>query len=287
VPPADTALVPESADCHLHAGLERRETFDEVFEYLVADGREIVGLVDHAELYVEEPPRWAALGLAEAAKRAERAGIVDLYRKRLRGPDVFYREARAAARGSGQGLRVGVGLEVSGDYLGRIDPDWLDGADFMGICTSQPRDGADWGGHLAGLLRKARALLGGRTLGLVLNHPIRWRLLDLAREGRGPFPFAGGLTEADARVVVEALRNAGAVAEVNFASYWHFSKDERMLRAAREALTMLRDAGARFSLGSDFHAVAGLPTSYAPSDALEALGLTVADVELPRPFARG
>jgi len=285
VPPTDTPLRPESVDCHLHAGLERRETLDEVFEYLRADGREIVGLVDHAELYVKTPPSWAALGLTEAATRAERAGIVDLYRKRLRGPGVFYREAREAAGRSGEGMQVGIGLEVSGDYLGKIDPGWLDGADFLGICTPQPRDGADWGGHLAGLIRKAKALLGEREIGLVLNHPFRWRLLDLAREGRSALPFAGGLTEADARVTADALGDAGAVAEVNFASYWHLSKDERMLRAAREAFALLRDAGARFSLGSDFHAVNGLPVRYAPSDALRDLGLTVEDVRLTHPFA--
>ena len=67
MPPAETPLRPESVDCHLHAGLERREPFDEVFEYLRADGRETVGLVDHAELYVDAPPPWAALGLTEAA----------------------------------------------------------------------------------------------------------------------------------------------------------------------------------------------------------------------------
>jgi len=285
VPPTETPLVPESVDCHLHAGLERRETLDEVFEYLISDGRETVGLVDHAELYVKEPPSWAALGLTEAATRAERAGIVDLYRKRLKGPGVFYREAREAGGRSGGGMRVGVGLEISGDYLERIDPGWLGGADFLGICTSQPRDGVAWGAHLADLVERADALRGGRGIGLVLHHPLRWRLLDLAREGRDSFPFAGGLTEADARVTADALEDAGAVAEVNFASYWHLAKDERMLRAAREAFALLRDAGARFSLGSDFHAVTGLPASYAPSDALEGFGLTVEDVELPHPFA--
>jgi len=285
VPPAETPLRPKAVDCHLHAGLERRETFDEVFEYLTSDGREIVGLVDHAELYVDDPPPWAALGLEEAAARAERAGIVDLYRKRLKGPGVFYREARAAAERLGQGLRVGVGLEVSGEFLGGVDPAWLDGADFLGICTPQPRGVAAWGEHLARLVARADALRGGREIGLVLHHPFRWRLLELARDPSDRIDFAGGFTEADAVLAAEALRGAGAVAEVNFASYWHLGRDDRLLGAAREAFMLLRDAGARFSLGSDFHGVRGLPTSYDPAAALEGFGLAVADVELPRPFA--
>ena len=282
--PAEISRRPESVDCHLHAGLERRETFEEVFEYLRADGREVVGLVDHAELYVEDPPPWAAFGLAEAASRAERAGIVDLYRKRTRGPDVFYREARAAAERLGRGLRVGVGLEVSGEYLGKVDPRWLDGADFFGICTTQPRGGTAWGEHLAELVRQASALRGGRDMGLVLHHPFRWRLLELSREMYDRLPFAGGFTEGDARVAADALTHAGAVAEVNYASFWHLGKDERLLRSAREGFALLRDAGARFSLGSDFHAVTNMPTRYAPSAALSGFGLTVADVELPAPF---
>ncbi|MHC5054038.1 MAG: hypothetical protein ACYTKD_04895 [Planctomycetota bacterium] len=282
--PADTPLRPESVDCHLHAGLERRETLDEVFEYLRADGRETVGLVDHAELYVETPPTWAALGLAEAASRAEQAGIVDLYRKRTRGPAVFYREARAASGALGRGLRVGVGLEVSGEFLGNIDPGWLDGADFLGICTTQPHAGTAWGEHLAELVGRASALCGGRDMGLVLHHPFRWRLLELSRETYDSMPFAGGFTEADARVAADALRDAGAVAEVNYASFWHLGKDERLLRSAREGFALLRDAGVRFSLGSDFHAVTHMPTQYAPSAALSGFGLTVADVKLPAPF---
>ena len=283
--PGDTSLRPESVDCHLHAGLERRETFEEVFDYLRSDGREVVGLVDHTELYLDCPPGWAALSLAEAASRAERAGIVDLYRKRARGPGVFYHEARAAAERFGEGLFVAVGLEVSGEYLARIDPRWLDGADFLGICTSQPQDGAAWGEHLAGLVRRADALRGGRDMGLVLHHPFRWRLLEIARESYDELPHAGGFTHEDARVVAGALGGAGAVAEVNYASYWHLGKDERLLRPARESFGLLRDAGARFSLGSDFHAVTGLPTSYAPSEALAGFGLSPADIKLPAPFA--
>jgi len=285
VPPAEIPLRPESVDCHLHAGLERREPLGEVFEYLRADGREIVGLVDHAELYVDTPPPWAALGLTEAAARAEQAGIVDLYRKRSRGPGVFYREARAAVERLGEGLRVGVGLEVSGDFLGRIDPRWLDEADFLGICTSQPRGGTAWGEHIAELVARAGVLRGGREIGLVLHHPFRWRLLELSRETSDELPCAGGFTEDDARKAAEALKDAGALAEVNFASFWHLGRDERLLRAAREGFAMLRERGVRFSLGSDFHAVKDLPTRYDPSAALEGFGLTVEDVELPRPFA--
>ena len=95
---------------------------------------------------------------------------------------------------------------------------------------------------------------------------------------------AGGFTAEDAVVVARALARAGAVAEVNFASFWHLGHDEGLVPAAREGFGLLREAGVRFSLGSDFHGVRGLPVSYDPARALEAFGVGAGDVRLPRPF---
>lgn len=283
-------LLPEAVDCHMHAGLERRETFEEVFEYLAGDGRKTIGLVDHAELYLKRPPGWAAWSLAEARTRAEHAGTEGLLRRRLKGPEVFYRASLDAIDEFGEGMRAAVGLEVSGAYLDKIDPGWLEGAEFLGICTGQPPDetmyGVElkWGEHMARLASKADKLCGGRDIGLVLHHPFRWRLLELALEIEGELPEAGGFTLADAELTARALSDAGATPEVNFASWWHLSHDERLLPAARDAFERLRDAGARFSIGSDLHAVTGLPCTYEPSKALDAFGLTPDDVELPAPF---
>jgi hypothetical protein len=284
-------VVPERIDCHLHAGLERRETLEEVLEYLARDGRRVVGLLDHAEVYLKRPPAWAAMSLAEAAGRAERAGVDELLRSRLEGPEVFYRASLDAIDAFAEGMRAAVGLEVSGAYLGKIDPGWLEGAGFLGICTGQPVDktmyGVElkWGEHMARLVSEADRLRGGRDLGLVLHHPFRWRLLELAYEIEGELPEAGGFTVADAELTARALSDAGAVAEVNFASWWHFCKDERLVPVARDAFGRLRDAGASFSIGSDLHAVSGLPCAYEPSKALDAFGLGPDDIELPAPFA--
>jgi len=286
-----TPIVPEHIDCHLHAGLERRETFEQVFEFLARDGREVVGLVDHAEVYLKRPPGWAAMSLAEARARAERADVERILRGRLKGPEVFYREASDAINAFGEGMRAALGLEVSGAYLDKIDPGWLEGAQFLGICTDQPVDRTAWGEelrwgeHMARLISSADKLRGGRDLGLVLHHPFRWRLLELAHEMEGELPEAGGFTAADADLTARALSDAGAVAEVNFASWWHLCKDERLVPLARDAFGRMRDAGARFSIGSDLHAVTGLPCSYEPSKALDAFGLEPDDVELPAPLA--
>ncbi|MHC4503939.1 MAG: hypothetical protein ACYTFI_11590 [Planctomycetota bacterium] len=285
------ALRPEAIDCHLHAGLERRETLEEVFEHLAREGREVVGLVDHAEVYLRRPPGWAAMSLAEARARAERADVAGILRSRLKGPEVFYRASLDAIDTFAEGTRAAVGLEVSGAYLDKIDPGWLEGAQFLGICAGQPVDRTTWGEelrwgeHMAGLVSKADRLRGGRELGLVLHHPFRWRLLELAHETEGELPEAGGFTLADAEITARALSDAGAVAEVNFASWWHLAKDERLVPLARDAFGRMRDAGASFSIGSDFHAVTGLPCDYEPSKALDTFGLGPEDIKLPAPFA--
>jgi len=274
-------LAPEAVDCHLHAGLERRETLDVVFRRLREDGRRIVGLVDHAELYVEDPPQWAAAALDEAAGRLDVAGLSEQYSRRLEGPAAFYRASRESAARFGEGLVVAVGLEVSGDWLDRIPQEWLDGADFLGICTSQPRPGRPWGEHMAELVRRAAARRTRSRMGLVLHHPFRWRILELGRDPAARIPEAAGFTEADARAAADALSEAGAVAELNFASYWQFAKDARLLAAAKEAFDLLREAGARFSIGSDAHAITSLPAPYRPSEAMTAFGIAARDVRLP------
>jgi hypothetical protein len=275
----------EAVDCHLHAGLERRESLEEIFRYLREDGRKAVGLVDHAELYREDPPPWAEEHLLRIASREDEAGVRDLLVRRLEGPAVFYDNARRGAETWGGGIRVAVGLEVHPHYLARTPPEWLDGAEFLGVCTNQPEPVASWGGHMADVVREAEGLRGGRELPLILHHPFRWRLFELARSPLAELPEAGGFTALDARIAARALAGAGALAEVNFASYWHLSKDERAVGAARGAFTRLRDAGARFSVGSDLHSVSNLPCRYEPGKAVEAFGLAPEDLELPGPFA--
>ncbi len=296
-------LAPEAIDCHVHAGLERQQSLEAVLRYCRDDGREVVGLLDHAELYMEHPPDWAAIGLQYAARRIAEvealADMIDIYRDRLEGPELFYRHAREAIRFYGEGMRTAVGIEISGHSLeaGLVPAGWLDGADFIGICTTQPpvENGKrrPWGEHLAKLVSLADTLRCGRDMGLVLHHPFRWRLYEMARASSSTIPEAAGFTEEDARVTARALADAGAVAEANFASFYPSyirqrvggDRAQEVVAAARGAFVRLREAGAasavKFSIGSDMHAVPGTLGIYRPSEMLEALGLTVGDLELP------
>ncbi len=296
-------LPPEAIDCHVHAGLERSQGLEAMLRYCRDDGREVVGLLDHAELYFEDPPDWAAIGLEYAERRVaeidELADMADVYRCRLGGPAGFYGSAREGIRLYGEGMRVAVGIEISGHSLeaGLVPAGWLDGADFIGICTTQPPpEGGNrrpWGEHLAKLVSLADTLRGGRDMGLVLHHPFRWRLYEMARASSFSIPKAAGFTEEDARVTARALADAGAIAEANFASFYaEYIRQEvggdraqEVIAAARGAFARLREAGAastlKFSIGSDLHAVPHALGVYRPSEMLEALGLTAGDVELP------
>lgn len=302
-----TGLPPEAIDCHVHAGLERSQSLEAMLRYCRDDGREVVGLLDHAELYFEDPPDWAAIGLEYAARRIARtagpflaevealADMADIFRDRLEGPAGFYRSAREGIRLYAEGLRVAVGIEISGHSLeaGLVPAGWLDGADFIGICTTQPPNRRPWGEHLAKLVSLADDLRGGRDMGLVLHHPFRWRLYEMAGASSSTIPEAAGFTEEDARVTVRALADAGAVAEANFASFYAGyirqqvggDRAQEVIAAARGAFERLREAGAtlgvKFSIGSDMHAVPHALGVYRPSEMLEALGLKVGDVELP------
>ena len=293
-------LAPEAVDCHVHAGLERAQSLARMLGYCRDDGREVVGLLDHAELYMTRPPGWGEGVLDFVARRIastdELADLVDLYRDHAAGPEAFYHSAREGIRLHGAGLRVAVGIEVNGASLesGLIPDAWLDGADFLGICTTQPPADGAWGEHLAKLLSLADHLRGGREMGLVLHHPFRWRLFDIARASSGAMPEAGGFSADDARVTANALADAGAVAEVNFASLFPDyvqhqvggpDKAREVVSAARAAFARLCEAGGahavKFSLGSDMHALPKGLGVYRPSEMLETLGLGMGDVELP------
>jgi hypothetical protein len=278
---------PERIDCHVHAGLERRESLQLAFTALRHDGRTIVGLLDHAELYLSSPPPWAELALIESAQRLEEPALVDLFRKRQRGPDVFYRQARDAIETYGEGMRVAVAIEISGASLTKVDSGWLDGADWLGICTTQPDGGKKWGAHLAELVTQASDLRGGRDMGIVLHHPFRWRLLDLARQSLSAPPAAAGFTEEDARLTARALADAGALAEVNYASFHHLKQFPHLMRAMREAFALLQDAGVKFSLGSDAHWLSSPAFEYHPAESIREFGLSVRDIELPKALAGG
>jgi hypothetical protein len=277
-------LDPDRIDCHIHAGLERHESLEFAFGVLKHDGREIVGLLDHAELYMKTPPTWADLALIESAQRLDEGSLVDLFRKRLRGPEVFYRQARDAIARYGVGMKCAVALEISGASLEKIDPGWLDGADYLGICTTQPSGKRSWGEHMAKLIAAADALRGGRDIGIVLHHPFRWRMLELAASSLVDPPRAAGFTPDDARVTAQALADAGAVAEVNYASYYHLRRFPQLITAAREAFEVLKEAGATFSLGSDAHWLSSPNFEYEPKTALKEFGVEVEDLQLPGPL---
>ena len=61
--PLDTAWFQlREMDMHLHAGMERRVPLDEWVEMCIADGRKVIVLLDHLELYrksEEEATSWA------------------------------------------------------------------------------------------------------------------------------------------------------------------------------------------------------------------------------------
>ena len=86
-------MTPRELDLHVHAGLERVETLEQVLDFARADGRAVCGLVDHAELYRRRLPGWAEDSLHASPALPDKAA---LFKRRLKGPHVFYESAREA-----------------------------------------------------------------------------------------------------------------------------------------------------------------------------------------------
>ncbi len=277
-------MTPRELDLHVHAGLERVDALERMLALAEADGRKVCGLLDHAELYSRRPPSWGESALDAAALLPDKEALLE---RRLEGPGVFYESAREAVAQYSGLVRFAVGLEVGTALLPALPREWLDGADFLGICSGLPGR-ARWGEYLADALRRARELAGEKPV--ILHHPFRWRFATLAAEiERNPYALDPStlFTESDADTLAAAARECGAYVEVNVATFQNWARGESARLVARRAFDWLRERGVRFSLGSDMHA---LPASYSPEETCEALGVRPEDLRsgerflLPRPL---
>ena len=272
---------PRELDLHVHAGLERVDALERMLAFAEADGRAVCGLLDHAELYGRALPRWGGESLDAADAAPVLPDKATPLERRLEGPHVFYESVREAVARYGGPVRFVVGLEVGTELLRELPRQWLDGAEFLGICSGLPK-GRAWGEYLADAVRRARGLAGDRAI--IVHHPFRWRLVTLAEEiERNPYAVdpATLFTERDADALAEAARENGAYVEVNVATFQNWARDGCVRMLARRALDWLRERGVAFSLGSDMHAV---PARYSPEEVCEELGVGPEDLRSGEQF---
>jgi hypothetical protein len=248
-------------DMHLHAGLELETTLDRWLDWAVSDGRRVVVLLDHLELYRKTAAQYRDWLL-------QRPAFVIRYPMGPAGHEALFRDfAKARER---RDLTVFTAWEVSEDELDTgSEMDVLAQVDLVGWHIS-PRNGKEPpdGRCLVRRARQVRELQERLPVPMILFHPFTMRVENLERTARREGRPLSSITAAqyrffqpgEQRELAEALRGRSIYIEIALETGSCLEKP-----ACREAMIAdvkpLAEMGVRFTVSTDAH---GLPHTQAP-----------------------
>ncbi len=272
-PPARFQL--REMDLHLHAGLERETSLDEWLDLAAADGRRVVLLVDHLELYRMSDSQYRDWLLRHPSFTARypmgppghRALLADF--------------ARAASRR--QDLIVFTGWEVSEEELDTgLELSALEMVEAVGFHIS-PRHGKapPDGRHLIRRARQVRALQERLKRPMILFHPFTMRVEHLERAALEAGRRLDSLTAEEYRFfqpgeqaeLAEVLRGARIYVEIARETEACMARP-----ACREAMVAdvrpLAELGVRFTVSTDAHTLEHARRPFRPETYCQPLGVT-------------
>jgi histidinol phosphatase-like PHP family hydrolase len=260
-------------DLHLHAGMEREVDLDSWLDLAVKDGRKVIVLLDHLELYRKSQrdyEAWRAQGKFQAFYPVGPAGHKALM-------DDFERAARR------RDAVIFKGWEI---YEGELDTGLeaapMEMADLIGfhISPNHGRQAPD-GRSLIRRARQAKEAQKRLPVPMVLFHPFPMRLENLQQTAKTQGRDPKTLTVADYRFfqpgeqqqLAELLRNSSIYLEISRATAGYFADP-----VCREALIAdikpLAEAGVQFVISTDNHGLKAAGMPFRPSLYCDPLGVT-------------
>ncbi len=287
----ETHLYPHNIDLHYHAGQERPigTTLDGHLEHALLTGRKVVGLTDHLEFYIGQPPS------NRKPMFTYEQSVAGLLR---------YREDVDEARGRHPGLRILFGPEMHANKridLRQMPQEVVDAADYFH--SSLPFEEGSPEASTAARLKRLRdvADLRDRTgrpafICHPFREPVNWRLVKgpiaewvTALAPRRDCDFreeeVSRFFGFDVRAVARACGELGLPIEINGGT------DARIralnlpapLQMLWAAYRYFRDEGAGFVPGSDQHTyhvndVSRREGRYIPWEPFDFLGVMVDDM---------
>jgi hypothetical protein len=263
-------------DFHLHAGMERPVALDKWIDLAAADGRKVMLLLDHLELYRKAPEEyemWRTKGGFEAryplGAEGHRALFADFDRTAQRKDVLTFR-----------------GWEVSEDELDdRRELAPLRIADAIGWHIS-PRNGSEPpnGQTLLKRTRQIRELQKQLPIPMILLHPFPMRIENIRRTAQKNGRDLRSITADEYRFfrqgeqeqLIALLRGSSIYVEMNRSTEQYF--DDPACRAALEAdIAPLAKAGVSFTVGSDNHHLRAASKPFDPDRYCRPLGVTEAN----------
>jgi hypothetical protein len=281
--PALTGQAPQAGlfelremDMHLHAGMERPVDLKQWIDLAVADGRKVILLLDHLELYRKTPEHyetWRAKGGFEAH-----------YPVGTNGHEALFADFDAAAQR--KDVLLFKGWEVGEDELdGGLELAPMRMADVIGFHIS-PRNGraAPNGQTLLKRVRQIKELQKRLPIPMILFHPFPMRMENLQQTARKNGRDPKSITVEDYRFfhrdeqeeLIRLLKGTSIYIEMNSATKSYFA-DSVCREALMADILPLAKGGVQFTVGTDNHGLAAAQKPFTPDQYCGPVGVSPAN----------
>jgi hypothetical protein len=263
-------------DLHLHAGMERPVDLDAWIDLAVADGRKVVLLLDHLELYRKTPEQYEAW-------RAK-GGFQARYPVGANGHKALFADFDAAAKR--KDVLIFKGWEVGEDELDTgLELAPMRMAEVIGFHIS-PRNGRGPpnGQTLLKRVRQLKELQKQLPIPMILFHPFPMRFENLQGTARSKGRDVRSLTAQEYRffqpgeqeALIKLLRGSSIYVEMNRATEGYF--DNPVCREALIAdILPLAKGGVQFTVATDNHSLAAAKKPFDPERYCGPAGVTASN----------
>jgi hypothetical protein len=263
-------------DLHLHSGMERPVALAAWIDLAVADGRKVLLLLDHLELYRKTPEEYEAWRNKGKFQARYPVGVA--------GHRAFFADIDSAASLRNEVL-VFKGWEVSEDELDEgLELAPMRMADVIGFHIS-PRNGKapPNGQTLLKRVRQVKELQTQLPIPMILFHPFPMRIENLQKTARTKGRDPKTITEAEYRFfqpseqdeLIRLLRGTSIYIEMSRDTEQYF--DDSTCRAALIAdILPLAEAGVAFTVSTDNHHLAAARKHFEPDHYCGPTGVTAA-----------
>jgi len=260
-------------DLHLHSGMERPVALDTWIDLAIADGRRVIVLLDHLELYRKTPEQYEAW--------RSKGGFQARYPVGTEGHQALFADFDAAAKR--KDVLIFKGWEVSEDELDEgLELAPMRRAQVIGWHIS-PKNGAapPDGQTLLKRVRQIKELQNQLPVPMILFHPFPMRIENLQRTAKNKGRDPKTITVADYRFfqpgeqeeLIRLLKGTSIYIEMNRDTEKYFDDP-----ACREALIAdilpLANAGLQFTVSTDNHHLQAARKPFNPEHYCAPCGVT-------------
>jgi len=283
--PAVSAAVPSTGlpetlfslremDMHLHSGMERRPPLKEWIDLAVKDGRRVMVLLDHLELYRKTPEAYQAW--------VKEKNFQDWYTVGDAGHRALFADFDLQAK-SRADVILFKGWEISEDELDTgVEEAPMRMVDVIGWHISPHNGGAPPdGAKLIKRIEQVKEVQKRFPIPMILFHPFTMRIENIQRTAKAKGVDPKTLTVADYRFfqpgqqerVAALLRGSSVYIEMASASAEYF-KDPVVREAMIADIKPLAELGVQFEVSTDNHSVKDATESFRPEAYCAPCGVT-------------